>query len=276
MKLSALTAGVLQRAITIYQNLAYGAAGKPRKSVEAADKSLEDLLAMFQKEQIEPIPGYPCVRYWLRLGNRNYPYMKLLLQEHLVVGEYYFAVDTHDQMDIRPDLPDFDAFMAVRRFNRELKRSIETGFATAGIDTASSLRRLVSERACGDLGPSRGTILIIDDEEDLAEAVALLLKARGFVTFKLFDPTRAVPAVTELLPDLVLLDYEMPEVDGLQVIAQLRADPATAAIPVLLASAGRVSMADIRKADGFLAKPFQEGLLYDMIDRLLQGRQVRP
>ena len=55
MKLSALTAGVLQQAIAIYQNLAYGAAGKPRKNVEATDKCLEDLLAMFQKEQIEPI-----------------------------------------------------------------------------------------------------------------------------------------------------------------------------------------------------------------------------
>lgn len=276
MKLSALTAEVLQQAIAIYQNLAYGAAAKPRKPVDASSKSLEDLIGMFQKEQIEPIPGYPCVRYWLRLGNRNYPYMKLLLQEHLVVGEYFFAVDTHDQMDIRPDLPDFEAFMAVRRFNRELKRGIEAGFEAAGLDTAGSLRRLVAERACGDVGPCRGTILIIDDEEDLAEAVDILLKARGFLTCKLFDPTRAVPAVTELLPDLVLLDYEMPEVDGLQVIAQLRADPATAGIPVLLASAGKVSMADIRKADGFLAKPFQEGLLYDMIDRLLQGRQVRP
>jgi len=63
----------------------------------------------------------------------------------------------------------------------------------------------------------------------------------------------------------------MPELDGLEVIARLRADPSTQGIPVLLASAGKVSMADIRKADGFLAKPFQETLLFEMVQRLLRA-----
>ena len=62
----------------------------------------------------------------------------------------------------------------------------------------------------------------------------------------------------------------MPELDGLEVIARLRANPVTQGIPVILSSAARVSMADIRRADGFLAKPFQESLLHDMIDRVLR------
>ena len=44
-------------------------------------------------------------------------------------------------------------------------------------------------------------------------------------------------------------------------------------MPVLLASAGRISMEDIRQADGFLAKPFQEDLLYEMVKRVLKAKR---
>jgi two-component system phosphate regulon response regulator PhoB len=273
MRLASLTAEMVRKAIAIYQDHAYGAGGRARRCVEPpADGGVESLLALFQKEQTETVPGHPCHRYSLRLGNRNYPFMKLLLQEHLIAGEYFFAVDTHDQMDIKPEYPDYDAFMAVRRFNRDLKRQIEQGFQSAGLDTCVVVRRLLTER-CGDAEAScRGLVLIVDDEEDLACAVETLLQRRGFRTCKVFDGRAGLAAAAELLPDLVLLDYELPELDGLQMLAQLRADPATAGIPVLLNSAARVSMADIRKADGFLAKPFPESLLHEMVDRVLRSR----
>lgn len=277
MRLSALTADVVQKAIAIYQDLAYGSGGRPRKPVEVqCSGGVESLLAMFQKEQVETIPGFPCHRYAMRLGNRNYPFMKLLLQEHLVAGEFFFAVDSHDQMEIKPDYPDYEAWMAVRRFNRDLKRQIETGFAKAGLDTCAVVRRMLVEACREDVVPCRGLVLIVDDEEDLAVAVEALLKRAGFRTYKVHDGKSALCAAAELMPDLVLLDYELPEIDGLEVINQLRAEPATQGIPVLLNSAARISMADIRKADGFLAKPFSEGLLYEMIERVLKTREVRP
>lgn len=277
MKLGALNAETVQKAIAIYQEHAYGTGGGTRRPVDlGAAHDADAVLATFQKEQVETIPGHPCHRYSLRLGNRNYPFMKLLLQEHLVAGEFFFAVDTHDQMEIKPDYPDYEAWMAVRRFNRDLKRRIESGFDAAGLDTAAAVRRLLSAR-CGELeGECKGTVLIVDDEEDLADCVAALLRDRGFKTVKLADGRDVLRVAGELLPDLVLLDYELPELDGLQVIAQLRSDPATQGIPVLLNSAGRVSMADIRQADGFLAKPFPEELLHEMVDRVLRTREVRP
>lgn len=278
MRLQALGAELVQRAIGIYQDIAYGKGWHrrgPEMGAAAADDH-EAVLSLFQKERVEPIPGHPCMRYSMRLGNRNYPFMKLVLQEHLLVGEYFFAVDTHDQMEIKPDYPDYEAWMAVRRFNRDLKRQIETEFERAGLDTAACLRRALSGR---DGEPAttagRGSVLIVDDEEDLADAVALLLRARGYRTSKLHDGRSVHRAAVELRPDLVLLDYELPELDGLQVIAQLRADPVTQGIPVLLSSAAKVSMADIRQADGFLAKPFQEALLFEMVERLLRGKEVR-
>lgn len=275
MKLSALTPELLQRAITIYQDVAYGS-GRSRRPIDMPKEAgPEALLALFQKEQAETIPGFPCHRYTLRLGNRNYPFMKLLLQEHLVPGEFFFAVDTHDQMEIQPDYPDYQAWMTVRRFNRDLKRQIETRFQAVGLDTCAMLRELLLATCEPADGPCRGLVLIVDDEEDLACAVEAVLRRAGFRTYKVFDGKAGLEAAGELLPDLVLLDYEMPELDGLQVIERLRADPATRAIPVLLNSAGRVSMADIQRADGFLAKPFPESLLFEMIDRVLRGKEVK-
>lgn len=272
MRLDALTSGVVQKAISIYQEIAYGTAGHKRAAVEIpAAGTVESLLMMFHKEVVETVPGYPCQRYSLRLGNRNYPFMKLMLQEHLVVGEFFFAVDSHDQMEIGPEYPDYEGWMALCRFNRDLKQQIEAGFAAAGIDTCARVRELLT-REPTPAGPCRGCVLIVDDEEDLAVAVAALLQRQGFHTFKVHDGRQAVEAATELLPDLVLLDYELPELDGLQVIARLRAAPATAGLPILLNSAAQVSMADIKKADGFLSKPFPEKLLYEMIDRVLKSR----
>ncbi len=280
MRLSALQPETIRQAIAVFQEIAYGTSGRARRTPDLAamdGKDLDSVLALFTRECVEPEPGHPCIRYSLRLGNRNYPFMKLVLQEHLVVGEFFFAVDTHDQMDIKPDFPDYEAWMAVRRFNREMKQRIEQAFHDHGLDTASCLRRAVAAR--GDCEPAAagclGTVLIVDDEVELADAVELLLQARGFRTVKIHDGGCAARTVAELLPTFVLLDYELPELDGLQVIAQLRANPTTQAIPVLLASAAQVSLADIRMADGFLAKPFQEGLLYAMVDRILRPREVR-
>jgi CheY-like chemotaxis protein len=275
MKLSELTGDVLQRAVAIYQELAYGQ-GKRRAIEPPKDGGPEALLAMFTQEQAEAIPGHPCCRYTLRLGNRNYTFMKLLLQEHLLPGEFYFGVDTHDQMEIKPDYPDYEQWMAVRRFNRELKQKIERDFATAGLDTASKLRRLLVD---GGASPGAGPVpcrlvLIVDDEEDLACAVAALFVRRGWRTVTVHDGAAAVTVATELLPDLVLLDYELPELDGLQVIERLRADAATKAIPVLLSSAARVSVPDLQRADGFLSKPFPEALLFEVVDRVLRARGV--
>jgi CheY-like chemotaxis protein len=279
MRLEALLPETVAAAIALYQEIAYGTQSRARRAPDLssmAGKDTAGMLAMFQQERIEPVPGHPCVRYSLRLGNRNYPFMKLVLQEHIVAGEFFFAVDTHDQMDIKPDFPDYESWMAVRRFNREMKQRIEDAFLRRGLDTAACLRRALEGRcvAAAAEAENRGTVLIVDDEVDLADAVELLLQSRGFRTVKMHDGRSAVAAVTSLLPTFVVLDYELPELDGLQVIAQLRSNPATQGIPILLSSSAQVALADMRRADGFLAKPFQEGLFHEMVDRILHSREV--
>ena len=272
MRLTALTREMVDKAVSIYQDLAYGSMSPKRRMPAAADGG-DDPLDLFHKELVENVPGHACCRYSMRLGNRNYPFMKLLLQEHLLAGEFFFAVDTHDQMEIDASFPDYEQWMAVRRFNGELKRRIEESFEQAGLHTAATVRRMVIEAGDVDGRPCRGVVLIVDDEEDLAAAVEVLLRRSGFRTCKVHDGLAAIAATRELAPDLVLLDYELPELDGLQVIAKLRSDPATRDVPILLNTAARIGLSDIQKADGFLKKPFPESLLNEMLDRVLNKRQ---
>jgi two-component system, OmpR family, phosphate regulon response regulator PhoB len=272
VKLSALTEEVVNHAVSIYQDLAYGSVVPRKRFGVTKDQELGGVLGRFQKDQIEPVTGYACSRYTMRLGNRNYPFMKLVLQEHLLAGEFFFTVDTHDQMEIGSDFPDYEQWVAVRSFNAELKRRIEDSFEHAGLDTSAVVRRMIVESSGEPGKPCRGLVLIVDDEEDLAAAVEVLIRRSGFRTCKVHDGKSGVAATRELMPDLLLLDYELPELDGLQVIDQLRADASTREIPILLNSAARMTMSDIQKADGFLSKPFPESLLNEMITRVISKR----
>ena len=73
MKLTALTPDLLRRVIAIYQDLAYGKGRRARAIELPAGPGAEAALSLFHREQVETIPGHPCERYTLRLGNRNYP-----------------------------------------------------------------------------------------------------------------------------------------------------------------------------------------------------------
>jgi CheY-like chemotaxis protein len=272
VKLHGLTLEVLNRAVSVYWGKAYGDSDAMPNFSNEGESSSEVVLALFQKNVVEAA-GEQCARYTIRLGNRNYPFMKLVFQEHLITGEYFFAVDTHDEMDIKPDYPDYEAWMSVLRFNQGLKRDIEVAFASEGLDTSACIRKMATDRVAGE-GPCRDlSILVVDDEEDLAETMEALLSARGFRIYKVHDGLTALSAAQRLHPDLVLLDYELPEMDGLEVISALRSDPATAGIRILLATASQVTMAEISQADGFLAKPFHEKLLYEVVERILGIRE---
>ncbi len=297
MKLEDLTLGTVTRAVDAYLELAYGGSSGPKNRPDlelgrrvgggreagsdpievgsapeaGGEPTLDQILGLFQEDLAED-RGRSCRRYTMRLGNRNYPFMKLLLQEHLVAGEFYFGVDTHDDMSIDPSYPDYEAWMQLRRFNRELREQIEQRFGDAGLPTAATIRGLCEAREVprpAD-GPNSGTeILVVDDEVDLAAAVSSRLRSWGYATRVVGDGVAALAEIRAKRPSLVVLDYELPEKDGLEVLTELREDPSTERIPVLLCTASKIGLADIRKADGFLAKPFPEDLLHEMVLRLL-------
>jgi DNA-binding response OmpR family regulator len=120
-------------------------------------------------------------------------------------------------------------------------------------------------------------VLVADDEDDIRDLVCLAIaRAGATVVASVADGTAALAAARAELPDLAVLDVSMPGATGLEVCGALRADPATAGVPILLLSAG-ASLDDVARglaagADAYLAKPFQvAGLVHQV--RALTARQ---
>ncbi|MEM9801117.1 MAG: response regulator [Planctomycetota bacterium] len=277
--MSQLTPSHVKQAAAIYVDLAWprGATGRPlekQRAVEAAS-TLEELAGIF--DETSPADGEGRRRYSLRLGNDRYPWMKFVIQEYLVTGEFFFSVDTHDDMRIDPETPDYDAWCELRTFNGDLKRQIEARWAEAELPTHGDLRaicegiaRLEGNGAAGRAGAPGSRLLIVDDDEDVCHGAAAVLRARGYDVETAFDGRQALDRMTEdPLPDLVVLDFAMPEFDGEEVMRRLRHDERTRDVPLLLATASDIDLATIERASGLLRKPYPREVLYEMIDRLL-------
>jgi CheY-like chemotaxis protein len=274
MRLEHLTPAHVRRALDVYLAAAWprGAGATQTQALEAlrAVVTLEELFHHF--ERVEG-GGGGLKRYALRLGNDRYPFMKFVVQEHLVNGEYFFSVDTHDQLDIRPDNPEYDEWKRLKAFNRRLKLEIEQRWDAAGLPTNADLRVLMEELARVEREEKkRRSILLVDDEADVAIGLAALLRARGYEVEIARDGMEALGRLEEdPLPDLVLLDYEMPALDGEEVLARLRREERTAHLPVLMATASTIDLSRLRRVSGLLRKPYPRHVLFAMIARLLEG-----
>ena len=103
-------------------------------------------------------------------------------------------------------------------------------------------------------------VLIADDNTDMREYLARLLSGAGYQVDAVTDGQEALDRRPRRLPDLVISDVMMPRLDGLALVAALRADPRTAAVPVVLLSARAGQEASIEGlqagADDYLVKPF--------------------
>ena len=103
-------------------------------------------------------------------------------------------------------------------------------------------------------------VLLIEDEPNISDAIRFILSRDGCDVTALADGASAVDAVRSAMPDLVILDLMLPGLSGLEILAQLRADPATQKLPVMMLTAkgqGRDREAAERAGvDHFMTKPF--------------------
>ena len=120
-------------------------------------------------------------------------------------------------------------------------------------------------------------ILIVDDEPHLAFMLADVLAEAGYDAHTIDNGRDALEAAQRDPPDLMLLDVQMPGLDGFEVAAQLKADPATAAIPIIVLSAMEGRGARVigleSGAEEYLAKPFDPAELLARVRNLLRLRE---
>ena len=107
---------------------------------------------------------------------------------------------------------------------------------------------------------SRATILIADDSSDIRKIMRFLLNDLGFAVVEAADGNEAVRLARQCQPVLILLDLCMPGIDGWEVAARLRADPALEEVPILAMTAYNVSSAILAALHAgcqqVVAKPF--------------------
>ena len=114
------------------------------------------------------------------------------------------------------------------------------------------------------------TILVVDDERTIVETVVELLTWDGHTLVSASNGMRALEAIAKQMPDLVLLDFMMPLKDGIETLRVLRADPATASLPVILMTAAPMSIpADAPSYNVLLVKPFNVQGLREAIQTVL-------
>ena len=124
------------------------------------------------------------------------------------------------------------------------------------------------------------TILLADDSITIQKVVELTFSDGDYRVFCVGNGALALRKIAEVRPDVVLLDVIMPEKNGYEVCEAIKADPATAHIPVLLLC-GTFEPFDARRADaagasGHLTKPFESHALVARVEELMTARILRP
>jgi len=116
-------------------------------------------------------------------------------------------------------------------------------------------------------------ILVVEDHEDNRQILRDLLGAAGFEMVEAHDGAAALPAAQKHRPDLILMDIQLPLMDGYEATRQIKADPALKAIPVIVvtsyALSGDEAKAQAAGCDAYVAKPYSPRALLAKIRQFL-------
>jgi two-component system response regulator VicR len=122
-------------------------------------------------------------------------------------------------------------------------------------------------------------ILCIEDEQEMIDLIRLILGRRGFDVKGASGGMEGLKLVRQEIPDLVLLDLMMPDLDGWEVYQQMKADDTTRNIPVIVVTAkaqniDRVLGMHIAKVDDYITKPFSPQDLLNSVEKVLKSREI--
>ena len=119
------------------------------------------------------------------------------------------------------------------------------------------------------------TILIVEDNDKNMKLARDLLQAKGYDTLEAVNGEDGVRLGLEHVPDLVLMDIQLPDINGIEAFQRLRADPRTAKVPIVAFTAS-VTAGDRSKIteagfDGFLGKPINMKEFLATVKRMVEG-----
>jgi len=116
-------------------------------------------------------------------------------------------------------------------------------------------------------------ILVVDDEADLVEMLTLRLEAGDFSVIKAYDGEQGLEVMRKELPDLVILDIRMPQMDGFEVCRIAKEDPKIKKIPIIfVTTAGQQKDIDQGRelgSSGYIVKPYDGRMLLAEIRKLI-------
>lgn len=119
-------------------------------------------------------------------------------------------------------------------------------------------------------------VIYIEDDSEMIALVSLILTRRGYAIRGAHGGHEGLDLIRQELPDIILLDLMMPDMDGWDVYQQVKANDATAHIPVIIITAksqtiDQVLGLHIAKVDDYICKPFRPQELIDSIEKILNA-----
>ena len=122
-------------------------------------------------------------------------------------------------------------------------------------------------------------VVYIEDESEMIDLVRLILSRKGYEVIGANSGREGLDAIRQKLPDLVLLDLMMPDMDGWDVYQQMKSVEATRDIPVIVITAKAQSIdkvlgLHIAKVDDYISKPFSPQELVESVEKVIGQRAV--
>ncbi len=118
-------------------------------------------------------------------------------------------------------------------------------------------------------------VLVIDDEPDVVRLILKVLSGRGHIVQVARDGASALQRVKHEPPDVILLDSDLPKIDGAEVCRRIKTDHSTTQIPVVMMTSSYIDIYDVCAEDGpeaFVVRPFVREVLANVVERALFRR----
>jgi len=115
-------------------------------------------------------------------------------------------------------------------------------------------------------------VLVIDDEPDVVRLILKVLSGRGHIVQTARDGALALVRVKNEPPDVILLDGDLPKIDGAEVCRRIKTDAATRQIPVVMITSSYIDIYDVGAEagpDAFVVRPFAREVLANVVERVL-------